>query len=194
MNQGLAERRKLSPQAIVSAALDVADSEGLDAVSLSRVARELDCHVTSLYSHVESLDDLRLRLAVAVQAELAQQLWKAALGRSGSEALREIAAVYRRFGAEHAARARLLFLMTASSDEEFIDGGRVLAEPIRATLAGLGLDERRARYAHRAFSAALRGFTLAESQGAYGSEADETFDEVVALFLSALESEEWPTS
>jgi AcrR family transcriptional regulator len=188
----ITEGRRLSTETTVEAALAIADSEGLDAVSLARVARQLDCHVTSLYSHIDSIDDLRLRLVIAVQADLARELWEAALGRAGTAALREIAGVYRRFGEDHPARAKLLFAMTATRDPEFIAGGQVLAEPIRATLAGSGLDERRVRYAHRAFTAALRGFLLAEAQGSYASEADETFDQVVALFVTALDSGSWP--
>ena len=192
MSQGLAASRRLSTGAVVEAALAVADSEGVEAVTLARVARQLDCHVTSLYSHVESVDDLRLRLTIAVQEELAREVWEAALGRSGGDALRAIAGVYRRFGEAQSARATLLFSGQAGGNEEFVNGAQVLAEPIRATLSGMGLDETRARYAHRAFTAALRGFLLADSQDVYGSEADATFDQVVALFVAAIESGDWP--
>jgi AcrR family transcriptional regulator len=46
----------LSRDRIVAAALDLADQEGLDAVTLRRLATELDVHVTSLYNHVETRD------------------------------------------------------------------------------------------------------------------------------------------
>ena len=36
----------------------------MSAVTLGRVARELGCHVTSLYTHVDSIDDLHMRMAV----------------------------------------------------------------------------------------------------------------------------------
>ena len=56
----------------------------------------------------------------------------------------------------------------------------------------VGLDEEGARYAHRAFSAALRGFTMAEAQGTYGADADATFDQIVSLLITALDSGDWP--
>lgn len=47
---------QLSRQRIVTTAREVADRDGLDAVTLRRLAKELDVHVTSLYNHVPTLD------------------------------------------------------------------------------------------------------------------------------------------
>lgn len=46
----------LSSDRIVATARDLADREGLDAVTLRRLATELDVHVTSLYNHVATRD------------------------------------------------------------------------------------------------------------------------------------------
>jgi AcrR family transcriptional regulator len=51
-------RPGLSPDAIVAAAIRVADAEGLDAVSMARVAHELGFTTMSLYRHVTSKDEL----------------------------------------------------------------------------------------------------------------------------------------
>jgi AcrR family transcriptional regulator len=48
----------LSVDAIVEAAVRVADAEGLDAVSMARVAKELGFTTMSLYRHVASKDEL----------------------------------------------------------------------------------------------------------------------------------------
>jgi AcrR family transcriptional regulator len=47
---------QLSSERIVRTARDLADKEGLDAVTLRRLATELGVHVTSLYNHVPTLD------------------------------------------------------------------------------------------------------------------------------------------
>ncbi|WP_017586878.1 TetR/AcrR family transcriptional regulator [Nocardiopsis ganjiahuensis] len=49
---------KLSRAAIVDAAIALADTEGLDAVSMQRVAERLGYTTMSLYRHVDSKDDL----------------------------------------------------------------------------------------------------------------------------------------
>lgn len=51
-------RRKLSREALVAAAIEIADAEGLDAVSIRRVAAELDVRAMSLYGHIERKEDL----------------------------------------------------------------------------------------------------------------------------------------
>jgi AcrR family transcriptional regulator len=51
-------RPGLSAEAIVAAAIGVADAEGLEAVSMARVAKELGFTTMSLYRHVASKDEL----------------------------------------------------------------------------------------------------------------------------------------
>jgi AcrR family transcriptional regulator len=51
-------KRGLSLDRIVGAAVELADADGLDAVSMSRVAERLGFTTMSLYRHVESKDDL----------------------------------------------------------------------------------------------------------------------------------------
>ncbi|WP_155373417.1 TetR/AcrR family transcriptional regulator C-terminal domain-containing protein [Catellatospora vulcania] len=51
-------RKPLSRDAIVDAALGLLDREGLDAVSMRRVAEELNTGAASLYAHVANKDEL----------------------------------------------------------------------------------------------------------------------------------------
>jgi len=74
----------LSVDAIVRTAVAVADAEGLDAVSMARVAHELGFTTMSLYRHVTSKDEL-LQLMWNASAEGAEELaltgdgWRARL-------------------------------------------------------------------------------------------------------------------
>ncbi len=54
---------RLSGQAIVDAAVAVADVDGLDAVSIRRVAAQLGVRPMSLYTHIASKDELLARMA-----------------------------------------------------------------------------------------------------------------------------------
>ncbi|MFE7800521.1 TetR/AcrR family transcriptional regulator [Nocardia sp. NPDC057440] len=56
---------------IVRTAVDLADSEGLDAVSMRRIATELESGTASLYRYVASRDDLLDLMIDAVNGEVA---------------------------------------------------------------------------------------------------------------------------
>jgi AcrR family transcriptional regulator len=55
---------------IVDAAIDVADVEGLDALSMRRLAKELDTGTTSLYRYVTDKDELLELMVDAVNADV----------------------------------------------------------------------------------------------------------------------------
>jgi len=60
----------LSREQIVSAAIELADTEGLDAVSIRKIAARLGVGATSLYWHVHSKNDLFELMYDAVYGEL----------------------------------------------------------------------------------------------------------------------------
>ncbi len=68
--RGKARQRRLTPETIVAAAIDIADAEGLDAVSIRRVAAKLDARPMSLYGHIPSKDDLLASMADRVTEEM----------------------------------------------------------------------------------------------------------------------------
>ena len=51
-------RERLTRDRVIDAALEVMDAEGLDAVTMRRVAREVGVEAMSLYNHVRDKDDL----------------------------------------------------------------------------------------------------------------------------------------
>lgn len=60
----------LSREAIVEAALKIANAEGLGAVSIRRVAAALDARAMSLYTHIDSKDDLLDLMTDEIAAEV----------------------------------------------------------------------------------------------------------------------------
>jgi AcrR family transcriptional regulator len=76
------ERRPLTRERIVRAALDLADREGLEALTMRRLADELGAGAMSLYNHVANKEQLLDAIVDAVYAEIsvpeAGADWKAA--------------------------------------------------------------------------------------------------------------------
>jgi AcrR family transcriptional regulator len=81
-------RPRLTPEAITEVAIRIADAEGLDAVSIRRVAAEAGARPMSLYSHFSSKDELLASMAgEAIVGMLVQQ----PLSENWREAVAEIA-------------------------------------------------------------------------------------------------------
>ncbi len=64
------KRRRLSPEAITEAAIRLADAEGLEGVSIRRVAAELDARAMSLYDHFASKRELLASMTDEVVGEM----------------------------------------------------------------------------------------------------------------------------
>lgn len=78
----------LSREAIVAAAIEIADEEGLEAVSIRRIATKLDARPMSLYSHIETKNDL---VDLMVDEVMGESLLPGPVPDEWREALRQIA-------------------------------------------------------------------------------------------------------
>jgi AcrR family transcriptional regulator len=178
-------RAGLHPDAVVDAAARIADAEGLDAVTLARLASELGVRTPSLYSHIAGLEDLRARLAARGARELADAMQEAAAGRARGDALRAVAGAYREYAREHPGSYAAAQRATDLSGDAGARAVRVFA----AVLAGYGLSGDDAIHATRAVRAALHGFAALESGGGFGmpQSVDASFDRLVALLDDGLQ-------
>ena len=168
---------------VIRAAADLVDREGWSSLSLAQLARELERHATSLYAHVDGLDDLRKEIALLAADELADNVWSATIGKVGAEALTAIALEYRCYAADHPGRTASLSAMDRD-DPDFSARMDRLHEPLAATFRSFGLDDAQASSAHQIFGATING--LVNTGG-----GDE-LDRAVALFVVAMSTNAWP--
>jgi AcrR family transcriptional regulator len=126
-------RTTLSRDAIVRAAIAVADADGLDGVSLRRVANDLGTRPMSLYTYMDSKDDLLALMADAIVAEF---LAPDPLPQDWREAILLLS------HHERAAILRHPWMIQLASRGDFTAGPNGLRhyEQTLAALAGLGAD------------------------------------------------------
>ena len=82
-------RMGLDTAKVIDAAAEIVDRDGLGALTLARVAREVGVRAPSLYNHVEGLDDLERRLGLRGLEILGRECRTAVMGRVGPDALVE---------------------------------------------------------------------------------------------------------
>lgn len=181
-------RAGLDAEAVVAAAAQLADAEGLDALSLARLAAELGVRPPSLYAHVDGLGDLRRRLGIRGARELAAVIQAAAAGRAGGEALRAVADVYRSYAHEHPGTYAALQRAPDPDDEEAQAAAGHVVDVVLAVLRGYGLEGDDAIHAVRIVRSALHGFVALEAGGGFGIDLDldESYGRLVDVLNEGL--------
>ncbi len=172
----------LDADAVVAAAAELADAEGLGALTLAQLAARLGIRAPSLYAHVGGLEDLRLRLGARGARELYGALQHGAAGRARRDALEGIAHAYRAYAREHPGTYQAL--QSAGHTPE----GEQLVDVVLAVLRGYQLEGDDAIHAARIVRAALHGFAGLEAGGGFQIplSLDETFSRMIALLDQGL--------
>jgi AcrR family transcriptional regulator len=189
-------RAGLDADAVVAAAARIADADGLEAVSLARLAGELGVRPPSLYAHVAGLGDLRRRLAIRGTRELCDVLQSAAAGRSRGDALRAVARAYRAYALEHPGAYAALQRAPVADDADAQAAAAQVVGVVVAVLRGYGLEGDDAVHAVRAVRSALHGFVALEAEGGFGLPLDRagSFDRLVALLDAGLATDDFSAS
>jgi AcrR family transcriptional regulator len=160
-------RMGLTPDKVVASAITLADSDGLEAVSLAVLADTLGVRVPSLYKHVDGLPDLQRRMAAEGMSSLATALAHAAERRHGRDALVSIAQAYRCFARTHRGQYQALIRPPQAGEQE-IEHARLIIDLMTRIVCDYKLSGEDAVHAVRGIRAALHGFVLIEAAGGYG--------------------------
>ena len=175
-------RQKLSRDKIVEAALQVMDTEGLEAVSMRRVAREVGVEAMSLYHHVTDKEDL-LR---GVCDKIMGGFEFATGGGTWAERMRAVAHSWRRLLRVHPDVMRL-FAIThgpSPSSPESLQPTEFALRLIRDA----GISDRDTVQAFHAFGGYIQGFVMMEGGSIKGGHDPEVHD----VFASEVDAAAFP--
>lgn len=181
-------RRGLDRAAVVGLAAAIADREGLEAVSLARVAAEAGVRPPSLYNHVAGRDDLVAGIALLGVRDLDAAMRDAAVGRAGDDALRAAAGAYRAYAHEHPGRYAAAMRAPSAGDEELTAAAADTVATVTTLLRAWSLPDDEIVHAVRAVRAALHGFVALEAGGGFGLPVDReaSFDRLVDALAAGL--------
>jgi len=185
-------RPGLDKRRVVSAAADLVNQEGIQALSLSRLARQLGVRPPSLYNHVDGLPGLYRELALLNTHQLGERLGNAAIGKSGPQALAAIAQAYRAYIKEFP--GLYLASLRASGTQEPVDTELQAAEArvvevALAVMASFGLKGEDGLHAVRGLRSVVHGFATLEVAGGFGLplDCDESFRRMVDILIHGLQ-------
>lgn len=182
-------RPGLDEETVLRAASELVDAEGLEALSLARLADILGVRTPSLYNHVAGLEGVRRGLAAMGVRELTARIARAAIGKNGDEGTFAVADAYRSFAKEHPGLYAAGLLRAPEPNEtELARASDDLLEIVGAVIAPYGLEGDELIHALRAFRSIAHGFVSLELAGGFGIpvDLDASYHYLVRLLVSGL--------
>lgn len=158
-------REPLTKDRIIEAALHVMDAEGLDAVTMRRIGRELGVEAMSLYNHVEDKDDILNGVTERVMAGYEYPEWTGdwvADGRAMSHEWRRLLNLH---------PSVCLLLAERHKPLEGLAAFRAMDAAL-GLLRKAGLSERDAAQAFNALGGYILGFVVMEQGLMLGNDDD----------------------
>jgi len=174
---------------VVSTAGIIADAEGLDEVTLTRVARELHISQPALYRHVEGFDDLLRHLSLAGRILLGERLRAAAVGVSGVDAIRAMGAAWRNAVRERPGLMAATDRYPCAGDVELEEAVDAIVETLGFALASYDLSPDDQVHGARALRSAFHGFAHLESGDGHPlpHDLDDTFEHIIDILHRGIE-------
>jgi AcrR family transcriptional regulator len=184
----MSHRVGLDQATVVEAAAKLVDQEGLEQLSLGRLAERLGVRTPSLYNHVAGLPGLKHDLALYCLRDLLDRITRATIGKSRTEAIFALANAYRTYARETPGRYALTLQAPDPGDQELQAIAQQIVDVLRAVLAPYRLSEEEAIHAIRSLRSMVHGFISLEVAGGFGMpvDLDASFHWLINLFIAGL--------
>jgi AcrR family transcriptional regulator len=184
----MSHRVGLNQASVVEAAAKLVDEEGIEQLSLGRLAERLGVRTPSLYNHVAGLPGLKHDLVLYCLRDLLESIIRATIGKSRAEAIVSLANAYRTYARETPGRYALTLQAPAPGNQQAQVIAQQLVDVLRAVLAPYRLSEEEAIHAIRGLRSIVHGFVSLEAAGGFGMpvDLDESFHWLINLFIAGL--------
>lgn len=184
----MSHRAGLDRSTVVEAAARLVDEEGIEQLTLGRLAGRLGVRTPSLYNHIAGLPGLKHDLALYCLRDVYDRVTRAAIGKSRAEAIFAFANTYLSYARETPGRYALT-LAPDPDDQEVQMLATQLVDAARAILAPYHLSEEDAIHAIRGLRSIIHGFILLEEASGFRMPVnpDASFHWLINMFITGLE-------
>jgi AcrR family transcriptional regulator len=185
----MSRRAGLDQEIVVEAAAKLVDEEGIEQLSLGRLAERLGIRTPSLYNHVAGLPGLKHDLALFCLCDLLDHITHATIGKSRAEAIIALADAYRAYARQTPGRYTFTQQAPDPGDLEWQAVAQQVVDVVRAILVPYRLSEEDAIHAIRGLRSIVHGFVSLEVTGGFGLpvDLDASFHWLINVFVAGLE-------
>lgn len=161
-------RAGLDKNSVISRAAKLANEEGLESITLKRLADDLGIQTPSLYNHISGLEDLRKQLMIYGWKQMEEKIIQAVIGVSGYDALRAIGYAFYDYATENAGVFSAMLWYNKFQDVETMGATEGLFTIIYKITKSLNISEENSEHLIRTWRGFLEGFALLVNNGAFG--------------------------
>jgi AcrR family transcriptional regulator len=182
-------RPPLDAELVIATAGRIADEEGLDAVTLSRIARDLGISQPALYRHVDGYDGLLRSLSLEGRQLLSDRLQEAAVGVSGDDAVRAMGRAWREAVRDRPGLMAATDRYPCADDPELEAAVDSIVEILGMALVGYELTPDDNVHAARALRSSFHGFAHLEAGDGHPRphDLDDTFEHIVDILCRGIQ-------
>jgi AcrR family transcriptional regulator len=184
----MTQKRNLTREKIIQTTFLLADENGLSQVTFTKIAEKLNIKYPSLYNHFANIDELKIRMTAYLLDKLNTTLMQRLIGKSGENAIREFAYVYRDFAFENKTTYGLFMSIPSTQDEEVLLLARRMSDIIHQVLDFYIKDETLIIHKSRALRSLLHGFVSLHFLGYFQHpvEEEDSFQSMLDDFISSV--------
>ena len=185
---GEEHRVPVDKELVVKTAAAIADREGVDEVTLTRVAKELNISQPALYRHVEGYDDLIRSLGLEGRQVLVEALTAAAVGVAGDDAVRAMGRAWRQVVIDRPGVYAATDRSPCAGDPELEAAVDDVIDVLGLALVGFNLDAADQVHVARTLRSAFHGFANLEAGDGHPRphDLDDTYEHLLDLLIAGI--------
>lgn len=183
-------KKSLVKTTIIQSAAEIADSEGLDQVTLAALAKKLGIKSPSLYNHIEGMAGLRRELAIYGVEKLRETVFMASVGKSGEKAIYSIGLAYVNFVRRHPGLYEATMPVSSEYNERLQEVSDEIVNLLLLVLEEFNLERDEALHTVRGLRSLVHGFASLELKKGFGLDLslEESLEEILKIFLAGLKA------
>lgn len=181
----MSPRINLDLDTLLDEAIKIANHQGIEAVTLASLAKELNIKSPSLYNHIDGLQGLRKQLALRGLKELYNELANSIIGLSDDEAIHRLSKAYVAFVRSQSGLYEATLMAPDSKDEEVQEAGEKIVNLVLSVLEPYKLKAEESIHIVRGLRSILHGFASLELKSGFGLplNLDESLNLIIDTFL-----------
>ncbi|MRH43869.1 TetR family transcriptional regulator [Aquibacillus halophilus] len=186
----MSPRIGLDRNRLLDVAIEIANQDGIHAVTMATLAKRLNIRPPSLYNHIDGLPALRNELALYGLEQLHSVMVEATTEKEGDDVISAISFAYLKFTRTHPGLYEATLYAPDNRDPKVEQAGNKIVELALNSLNHFQLDKDDAIHTVRGLRSILHGFSSLEQSGGFGIpiNSDKSLDFIIKSYLKGIKN------